>query len=78
MISSNKLSVLVPAAKHINEKSSADMKSYVGKVTTATGTFKHFFFLNLNVQAELNIVGNFGLFRPKIKHLENQQPEKND
>lgn len=54
------------------------MKSYVRKVTTATETFKQFFFFNLNVQAELNIVGNFGLFRPKIKPLEKQQPEKND
>lgn len=51
---------------------SVDTKTYVRKVTTATVTFK------LNVQAELNIVRNFGLFRLKIKHFEKQQPEKND
>lgn len=39
------------------------------EAATGTGTFEHaaLFLFSLNVQAELNIVRNFGLFSPEMK-----------
>lgn len=42
------------------------------EAATGAGTFEHaaFFLFSLNVQAELNIVRNFGLFSPEMKACE--------